>query len=134
MRISDWSSDVCSSDLPARGFRLWEEAAAAGVAMAANNLGEHHAVGAGLPKDQAKAMGWFEKAAELGLAAAMYKVGWYHASNAALTGLDDRKAVHWYRRAADAGDAEGMRRLGSAYQYGKGGAKDKTGRGAGRER
>src|SRR3546814_13570746 len=99
MRISDWSSDVCSSDLPARGFRLWEEAAAAGVAMAANNLGEHHAVGAGLPKDQAKAMGWFEKAAELGLADAMYKVGWYHASNAALTGLD-RSEV---RRAGEGG-------------------------------
>ena len=117
------ATDVPARD-PARGIRLYEESAAAGVAMSAFNLGHHYAQGSAVPKDQAKALAWFQKAADLGLAQAMSTVAWYHHSNAAGTGLNDQKSVEWNRRAAEAGDAEGMRGLGVAYMDGRGIGKD----------
>src|ERR1039458_2523822 len=55
--LSGWSSDVCSSDL------------------AQFNLGIMYAAGQGVPRDEAKSMGWMQKAADLGDAGAQHHIG-----------------------------------------------------------
>src|SRR3546814_3570538 len=83
MRISDWSSDVCSSDL-------------------ATLL----ALGEGVDEDKAAAFGWLEKAAAMGNAKAINFVGSFHEDGWVVT-RDVDKAADCYARAAEGGDFRG---------------------------
>src|SRR3546814_17521575 len=51
MRISDWSSDVCSSDLPVRG-RLGRGPGLAGQAVAAGAARDRRGIGGAAPVEQ----------------------------------------------------------------------------------
>src|SRR3546814_3045300 len=62
MRISDWSSDVCSSDLA-----WYRRAAEGGHAGAAYKYASYLEAGRpGVPPDPAKALQWYRTAAERG--------------------------------------------------------------------
>ena len=64
-------------------------------------------LGAGVPQDEAAAMGWFQRAAALGHAKSINFVGAYH-EEGRLTVRDMDKAAECYRLAAEAGDFRGQ--------------------------
>src|SRR3546814_14833300 len=90
MRISDWSSDVCSSDLPTAMLRLGQLYFSFQDARAQN-----------------AAVGWLRRASQLGQSYAMVELGRAYASGAGVE-IDPVKAVYYFRSAAVAGNADGM--------------------------
>src|SRR3546814_17815172 len=78
MRISDWSSDVCSSDLGqdyGRAVEYLGKAAEQGHADAQFLLGECYANGRGVTKDLSWAARWYGKAAAQGHAEGAFSYG-----------------------------------------------------------
>ena len=61
---------------------------------------------------------WFEKSAKGGYVPAMLALGDLY--NAATDEASGDQAVHWYQLATDAGNAEAARKLGQAYDMGRG--------------
>src|SRR3546814_14540846 len=75
MRISDWSSDVCSSDLAAQALVWYRKAADAGHAGAQYTLGQMYYEGIGVEANDATARRWFSAAAAQGHREAQYNLG-----------------------------------------------------------
>ena len=100
-----------------------QKAAEQGDSEAQTNLGRMYAEGRGVPKNDAKAVEWFEKAAEQGHAKAQTNLGVMFATGRGVP-KDDAKAVEWYRKAANRGYARAQTNLGFMYHQGRGVAKD----------
>jgi TPR repeat protein len=107
----------------AEARRLYEQAAAAGYAMAMNNLGGVYEGGDGVPQNYAEAARWYGKAVAAGEPIAMIDLGWLYETGHGVT-RDYAEAVRLYEAAAKAGVPAGMNNLGLLYMYGKGVARD----------
>lgn len=88
-------------------FTHYREAAERGYADAQwmCDLGLMYAQDCGVPRDERKAVEWFQKAAEQGLAAAQSNLGVMYAKGCGVP-KDERKAVEWYQKAAEQGYAK----------------------------
>jgi TPR repeat protein len=107
----------------AEARRLYEKAAAAGYAMAMNNIGALHEVGDGVPVSYAEAFRWYDKAAAAGEPVAMIDLGWLYETGHGVR-QDYGEAVRLYEQAVKAGVPDGMNNLGLLYLHGKGVARD----------
>jgi TPR repeat protein len=107
----------------AEARRLYEQAAAAGYAMAMNNIGALHEGGDGVPVSYAEAFRWYDKAAAAGEPVAMIDLGWLYETGHGV-GQDYGEAVRLYEQAVKAGVPDGMNNLGLLYLRGKGVARD----------
>jgi TPR repeat protein len=89
-------------------------------------LATMHRVGrGGVPKDDHKAVEWYQKAAEQGHAGAQYILGHMYADDAdGGVAKDERKAFAWYQKSAEQGNPAAQGRLGDMYRDGRGVAKD----------
>src|SRR3546814_6917814 len=67
MRISDWSSDVCSSDLSAQAESWYRRAAEQGLPMGQYNLGILYGTGTPDSRDTVQAYAWLTLAEVQGL-------------------------------------------------------------------
>lgn len=94
-----------------------------GDASAANNIGAMYAVGDGVPKDDSKAMMWFQKAAAWGGRDAQYNLAVDYERGLGVP-KDTTKALEWYRKAAAQGNEAAENNLGLMYEYGEGVPKD----------
>src|SRR6266853_441014 len=100
-----------------------EKAAAQGNAGAQLWLGFMYASGRGIPKDEAKAVEWFQKAADQRNAGAQVWLAFMYASGRGVP-RDGAKAVEWYQNAAFQGDFTAKYTLGFMYANGRGVPKD----------
>jgi len=108
---------------PADSIAPIEDAARAGVADAAYELGWAYAGGLGVEADAGQALHWYRRAAVQGLPQAQFELGW-----AAETGIgmaaDAAVAAGWYLKAAEAGNLMAMNNLGWLHAQGEGVARD----------
>jgi hypothetical protein len=103
--------------------RLYEQAAAAGYAMAMNNIGAIFEGGEGFPRNYAEANRWYGKAAAAGEPIAMVDQGWLYEHGLGVA-KDPVEAARLYGLAAKAGVPDGMNNLGLLYLRGKGVKRD----------
>jgi hypothetical protein len=103
--------------------RLYDQAAAAGYAMATNNIGGLYEGGNGVAKNYAEALRWYSKAATAGEPIAMVNLGWLYEHGQG-TAQDLAEARRLYETAAKAGVPDGMNNLGLLYLRGKGVPRD----------
>jgi TPR repeat protein len=97
----------------------FEQAAALGEPRAMLELGKIYSAGDGVPKDPAKAAGWYRKSADLGNASAMVFLAAFYVQGTGVA-KDPAEAVRWLRKAADSGNAVAMDGLGQMYASGQG--------------
>jgi hypothetical protein len=107
----------------AEARRLYEKAAAAGYAMAMNNIGAMYEGGSGVAMNYNEAARWYGKAAAAGEPIAMIDLGWQYETGHGVS-KDYAEAVRLYEAAAKAGVPAGMNNLGLLYMGGKGVARD----------
>src|SRR3546814_6307271 len=108
MRISDWSSDVCSSDLGqdyGRAVEYLGKAAGQGHADAQCLLGECYANGRGVTKDLSWAARWYGKAAAQGHAEGAFSYGVVQAAGLGVP-VDMPLGYGWLDIASDRGHAK----------------------------
>lgn len=100
-----------------------QNAANRGNPEAQRLLGSLYYNAQGVPKDDAKAVEWWQKAAAGGDSQAQVMLG--AAYHDGLGGLekDDKQAISWWNKAADKGDPEAQFNLAGAYHEGIGGLK-----------
>jgi len=67
--------------------------------------------GRGVPKDEKKAVEWFQKAAEQGMPKAQFRLGMMYAQGRGVP-QDRAKADEWYKKAADQGNIDARKVLG----------------------
>jgi tetratricopeptide (TPR) repeat protein len=103
--------------------RLYEQAAAAGYAMATNNIGVIYEVGEGLPKNYTEAFRWYGKAVAAGEPIAMINQGWLYEHGLG-TAKDPSEAARLYGLATKAGVPDGINNLGRLYLRGTGVKRD----------
>ena len=122
----NFSVEVNPADEEARleaGLEAAKTAAEQGYNEEQLLLGFMYVLGAGVPKDDAKAVHWFRKAAEQGNIQAHSYLSFLYANYIGF-GIpeDDAKAVylHWYRKATEQGDAWAQYNLGLMYANGEG--------------
>ena len=77
-------------------------AAKQGDATARHRLGELYRDGAGLVRNERKAVDWFRQAAEQGYAPAQTSLGWMYMYGRGVA-QDDKEAMKWFRLAAAQG-------------------------------
>ncbi len=109
----------------AEGLRLYQRAAARGVAAAQFNLGMMHELGRGVPASAEKAFEFYLKAAQQGFAPAQFNVANMYANGVGVK-ADYFEAVLWFRQAADRKIAEAQYNLALAYEIGRGVTKDEV--------
>jgi Caspase domain/Sel1 repeat len=107
----------------AEARRLFENAAAAGYAMAMNNIGGLYEGGDGVPQNYAEAARWYGKAVAAGEPIAMVDLGWQYEHGHGVT-KNLAEARRLYEAAANAGVPAGMNNLGLLYYYGRGVPRD----------
>jgi hypothetical protein len=107
----------------AEARRLYEKAAAAGYAMAMNNIGGIYEGGEGLPANYVEASRWYSKAVAAGEPIAMVDLGWMYETGHGVA-KDYAEARRLYELAAKAGVPSAMNNLGLLYLHGKGVARD----------
>ena len=98
---------------------LFEEAAAAGDALAAHHLGTMLSRGQGGPEDAPRAVALYRRAAEADVVEAAYNLGAAHALGHG-TRVDLVEALRWYTVAAELGDRDALHRVGSMLAMGEG--------------
>jgi hypothetical protein len=103
--------------------RLYEQAAAAGYAMAMNNIGALYEGGEGGPVNYAEAARWYGKAVAAGEPIAMVDLGWQYETGHGVA-KDLAEARRLYEAAVKAGVPAAMNNLGLLYLYGKGVPRD----------
>jgi hypothetical protein len=103
----------------ARARALFEEAAAAGDALAAHHLGTMLSRGQGGPEDAPRAVALYRRAAEADVAEAAYNLGAAHALGHG-TRVDLVEALRWTTVAAELGDRDGLHRVGTMLAMGEG--------------
>ena len=103
--------------------KLFEKAAAVGLAPAQYRIGNHYEKGLGVTRDAALAKTWYERAAEKGNARAMHNLAVLSAE-----GSDGRpdyaRAVEWFRRAAEHGVKDSQFNLAVLLARGMGAPQD----------
>jgi hypothetical protein len=97
-----------------------------GHASSAVAVGLAYGAGRDVPRDDARALAWFERAAARGDAEATVYVADASLDHSALLGPASVRALELYRRAADAGDGLGAWRYGVALVRGVGTPADPT--------
>jgi tetratricopeptide (TPR) repeat protein len=98
--------------------RLYDQAAAAGYAMAMNNIGGMYEGGEGVARNYAESVRWYSKAVAAGEPIAMVDLGWqYEHGNGVAQDLAEARRL--YETAANAGVPAGMNNLGLLYLRGK---------------
>jgi hypothetical protein len=107
----------------AEARRLYEQAAAAGYAMAMNNIGALYEGGNGVPVNYVEAARWYAKATAAGEPIAMVDLGWQYETGHGVT-KDYAEARRLYETAVKAGVPSGMNNLGLLYLHGKGVKRD----------
>jgi hypothetical protein len=103
--------------------RLYEQAAAAGYAMAMNNIGGIYEGGEGFPRNYAEAYRWYGKAVAANEPIAMINQGWFYEHGLGVA-RDPVEAARLYGLAAKAGVPDGMNNLGLLYLRGTGVKRD----------
>jgi caspase domain-containing protein/Sel1 repeat-containing protein len=103
--------------------RLYEQAAAAGYAMAMNNIGLIYEGDEGFPRNYAEAFRWYNKAVAVNEPAAMINLGWMYEQGHGVA-EDPAEAARLYGLAAKAGLPQGMNNLGLLYLSGTGVKRD----------
>jgi hypothetical protein len=103
--------------------RLYEQAAAAGYAMAMNNIGSIYEGDEGFPRSYAEAFRWYGKAVAAGEPIAMIDQGWLYEKGLGVA-RDPVEAARLYGVAAKAGIPDGMNNLGLLYLRGTGVKRD----------
>jgi hypothetical protein len=107
----------------ARARALFEEAAAAGDALAAHHLATMLSRGQGGPEDAPRAVALYRRAAEGDVAEAAYNLGAAYALGHG-TRVDLVEALRWTTVAAELGDRDALHRVGSMLAIGEGTAAD----------
>ena len=98
--------------------------AKAGNARAQYNLGVAYKIGDGVPKDDKKALDWYQKAAAQNYPEAIFQVGLHYQVGTGVPS-DDAKGIALIKKAADLGVADAQYILGKIYAEGQEGvAKD----------
>lgn len=104
--------------------KLLRTAAANGNAEAEAELAGNYLYGqAGIPKDTAQAMAWYQRAASHGHAYAQLRVANTY-DRAKASPADLAQAADWYRKAAGQGNHDAAYKLGQFYEQGRGVAQD----------
>jgi tetratricopeptide (TPR) repeat protein len=103
--------------------RLYDQAAAAGYAMAFNNIGAIYEAGTGTSINYAEAVRWYQKAVDLGEPVAMIDLGYLYETGHGVA-KDYAKAIQLYETAARAGAPDAMNNLGMLYMHGEGVGRD----------
>jgi TPR repeat protein len=91
----------------AEATRCYARAAQAGLDWGMYNYGSALALGAGIDKDEAAALGWFQRAGAMGHAKSINFVGSFH-EEGRVTRRDMAKAALCYACAAEGGDYRGQ--------------------------
>jgi Caspase domain/Sel1 repeat len=107
----------------AEARRLYDQAAAAGYAMAINNIGGTYEGGEGVARNYAEAVRWYSKAVAAGEPIAMVNLGWLYEHGQGVA-QDLAEARQLYETAAKAGVPAGMNNLGLLYLRGQGVPRD----------
>jgi hypothetical protein len=102
----------------AEARRLYDKAAAAGYAMALNNIGGMYEGGQGVPESYAEAARWYGKAVEAGEPIAMVDLGWLYETGHGVA-KNCAEAVRLYEAAIKAGIPSAMNNLGLLYLRGQ---------------
>jgi len=125
-----WLMSILAATSLASGLPLWANSepvpdvtaltrsAEKGDALAQFQLGRAYYRGAGLPKDEKKAVEWMEKAAAQGNTDAITSMGFFHAQGIGVE-ESETKAVEWFRRGAENGSATCKLNLGLLLRQGK---------------
>ncbi len=103
--------------------RLYDQAAAAGYAMALNNIGIMYEGGEGELANYAEAARWYQKAVDAGEPIAMINLGWLYEQGQGVK-KDYAVARRLYATAMKAGVTGAMNNLGLMYMKGEGGPRD----------
>jgi tetratricopeptide (TPR) repeat protein len=107
----------------AEARRRYDQAAAAGYAMALNNIGGLYEGGMGVPKNYAEAARWYQKAVDAGEPVAMADLGWLYETGNGVK-KDPAEARRLYENAIKGGEPVALNNLGLLYMYGKGVRRD----------
>jgi Caspase domain/Sel1 repeat len=107
----------------AEARRLYEQAAAAGYAMAMNNIGGLYEGGSGTPVNYVEAARWYQKAVDAGEPIGMIDLGWQYETGHGVK-KDGAQARQLYETAAKAGEPSAMNNLGLMYMRGEGVPRD----------
>jgi tetratricopeptide (TPR) repeat protein len=102
----------------AEARRLYDRAAAAGYAMALNNIGGMYEGGQGVPVNYAEAARWYGKAVDAGEPIAMIDLGWLYETAHGVP-KNCTEAVRLYQTAVKAGIPLAMNNLGLLYLRGQ---------------
>jgi hypothetical protein len=116
--VADGQAAYDRHDL-AGALAIWSEAARAGNARAAFDLGLLYDLTSPLPDHAAKAFGWYQQAAQAGLADAEFNVAVMLDSGQGVA-RDGAAAALWYGRAAAHGNARAAYDLAQLYAAGDG--------------
>jgi hypothetical protein len=103
--------------------RLYDQAAAAGYAMALNNIGIMYEGGEGELANYVEAARWYQKAVDAGEPIAMINLGWLYEQGQGVK-KDYAVARRLYETAMKAGVTGAMNNLGLMYMKGEGGPRD----------
>jgi hypothetical protein len=104
---------------------LYEKAAAAGYAMAMNNIGGIFEGGSGYPINNVVAAKWYQKAVDAGEPVAMSNLGWLYEKGLGVA-KDYAHASRLYEQATALGEPAGMNNLALMYMHGEGMHRDYT--------
>jgi len=115
--LASWSP-LCANSEPVPDVTALTTSAEKGDALAQFQLGRAYYRGAGLPKDEKKAVEWMEKAAAQGNTDAITSMGFFHAQGIGVE-ESETKAVEWFRRGAENGSATCKLNLGLLLRQGK---------------
>jgi len=91
-----------------------------GNANAQYNLGVAYSLGDGVPKDETKAIEWFQKAADQKVPQALFQLGLKYLLGRSVQ-KDETKGFVMIRQASELGVAEAQHTLGTYYSHGEGG-------------
>jgi hypothetical protein len=103
----------------AEARRLYEQAAAAGYAMAFNNIGVIYETGNGAPQSYVEAARWYQKGADAGEPIAMVDLAWQYNTGHGVK-KDQAEARRLNEAAVKAGVSSAMNNLAMMYMYGQG--------------
>jgi Sel1 repeat len=107
----------------AEARRFYEQAAAAGYAMAYNNIGALYEGGNGTPVNYVEAARWYQKGADAGEPIAMVDLAWQYNTGHGVK-KDYAEAIRLNEAAVKAGVPSAMNNLAMIYMYGQGVPRD----------
>jgi hypothetical protein len=103
--------------------RFYDQAVAAGYAMAMNNIGAIYEGGSGTPMNYVEAARWYQKAVDAGEPTAMVDLGYQYETGHGVK-KDLARARQLYEAATRAGVSSAMNNLGLMYMRGEGMPRD----------